>query len=76
MSYVIGGRPLAARLVAEMPPFVRQVVAALVERVPGDIRRRARLGCVSSSWWHRSPARVGRRPESSGRVRDRSQWHP
>ncbi|MFD4641977.1 PucR family transcriptional regulator [Lentzea sp. NPDC058436] len=34
MSYVIGGRPLAARLVAEMPSFVRQVIAALVERVP------------------------------------------
>ncbi|WP_394613910.1 PucR family transcriptional regulator [Lentzea sp. JNUCC 0626] len=34
MSYVIGGRPLAARLVAEMPSFVRQVVSALVERVP------------------------------------------
>ncbi|WP_439663208.1 PucR family transcriptional regulator [Lentzea sp. HUAS TT2] len=34
MSYVIGGRPLAARLVAEMPSFVRQVIASLVERVP------------------------------------------
>ncbi|MFD9703929.1 PucR family transcriptional regulator [Lentzea sp. NPDC059081] len=34
MSYVIGGRPLADRLVAEMPSFVRRVVAALVERVP------------------------------------------
>ncbi|USX49318.1 CdaR family transcriptional regulator [Lentzea sp. HUAS12] len=34
MSYVIGGRPLAARLVAEMPSFVRQVIEALVERVP------------------------------------------
>ncbi|MET9228194.1 helix-turn-helix domain-containing protein [Lentzea sp. NPDC003310] len=34
MSYVIGGRPLAARLVAEMPTFVRQVIASLVERVP------------------------------------------
>ncbi|MCX2954465.1 PucR family transcriptional regulator [Lentzea sp. NEAU-D7] len=34
MSYVIGGRPLADRLVAEMPSFVRQVIASLVERVP------------------------------------------
>jgi hypothetical protein len=34
MSYVIGGRPLAARLVAEMPSYVRQVIASLVERVP------------------------------------------
>ncbi|GHH63128.1 PucR family transcriptional regulator [Lentzea cavernae] len=34
MSYVIGGRPLAERLVAEMPSFVRQVIAALVQRVP------------------------------------------
>ncbi len=34
MSYVIGGRPLAARLVAEMPSFVRRVIASLVERVP------------------------------------------
>lgn len=34
MSYVIGGRPVADRLVAEMPSFVRQVIASLVERVP------------------------------------------
>src|ERR1044071_4053871 len=34
MSYVIGGRPLAARLAAEMPSFVRQVIASLVDRVP------------------------------------------
>lgn len=34
MSYVIGGRPVAARLAAEMPSFVRQVIASLVERVP------------------------------------------
>ncbi|SMD25336.1 PucR family transcriptional regulator [Lentzea albidocapillata] len=34
MSFIIGGRPLAARLVTEMPSFVRQVIASLVERVP------------------------------------------
>ncbi|HEX7308290.1 helix-turn-helix domain-containing protein [Lentzea sp.] len=34
MSFVIGGRPLATRLVAEMPSFVRGVIASLVERVP------------------------------------------
>ena len=34
MSFVIGGRPLAERIVAEMPSFVRKVIAALVERVP------------------------------------------
>ena len=34
MSFVIGGRPVASRLVAEMPAFVRQVIASLVERVP------------------------------------------
>lgn len=34
MSFVIGGRPLAARLVAEMPAFVRRVLAEITERVP------------------------------------------
>ncbi|MCP2246173.1 PucR family transcriptional regulator [Lentzea aerocolonigenes] len=34
MSYVIGGRPVADRIVAELPSFVRQVIASLVERVP------------------------------------------
>ncbi|NKE63298.1 transcriptional regulator, partial [Lentzea sp. PSKA42] len=34
MSFVIGGRPLAERLVAEMPFFVRQVLAEVTERVP------------------------------------------
>ena len=34
MSFVIGGRPLAARLVAELPSFVRQVLAEITERVP------------------------------------------
>ncbi|MEV6241576.1 helix-turn-helix domain-containing protein [Lentzea sp. NPDC051838] len=34
MSYVIGGRPLAERLVAEMPDFVRRVLHELIERVP------------------------------------------
>ncbi|MFD5825517.1 PucR family transcriptional regulator [Lentzea sp. NPDC060358] len=35
MSYVIGGRPVAARLVAELPWFARRVIEALVDRVPG-----------------------------------------
>ncbi|GGU67893.1 PucR family transcriptional regulator [Lentzea flava] len=34
MSYVIGGRPVADRLAVEMPSFVRQVLAEIVERVP------------------------------------------
>lgn len=34
MSYVIGGRPVADRLAAELPAFVRRVLAELVERVP------------------------------------------
>ncbi|WP_086662858.1 PucR family transcriptional regulator [Lentzea kentuckyensis] len=34
MSFVIGGRPVASRLVAEMPAFVRQVLAKITERVP------------------------------------------
>ncbi|HEX8864454.1 MAG TPA: helix-turn-helix domain-containing protein [Lentzea sp.] len=34
MSFLIGGRPLADRLVAELPTFVRQVLAEITERVP------------------------------------------
>ncbi|MFS8102008.1 helix-turn-helix domain-containing protein [Lentzea alba] len=34
MSYVIGGRPVADRLAAEMPSLVRRVLAEIVERVP------------------------------------------
>jgi hypothetical protein len=34
MPYVIGGRPLADRLVAELPAFVRRVLDELVQRVP------------------------------------------
>jgi len=34
MPYVIGGRPLADRLVAEMPAFVRRVLDELLQRVP------------------------------------------
>ncbi|WP_434450816.1 PucR family transcriptional regulator [Lentzea sp. E54] len=34
MSFVIGGRPLASRLVDELPSFVRRVLAEITERVP------------------------------------------
>ncbi|MET8760308.1 helix-turn-helix domain-containing protein [Lentzea sp. NPDC004782] len=34
MPYVIGGRPLADRLVVEMPAFVRRVLDELLQRVP------------------------------------------
>ena len=34
MSFVIGGRPVASRLVAELPSFVRQVLAEITTRVP------------------------------------------
>jgi hypothetical protein len=34
MSFVIGGRPLASRLLAELPSFVRLVLAEITERVP------------------------------------------
>jgi hypothetical protein len=34
MSFVIGGRPLAERIVAEMPSFTRLVLAKITERVP------------------------------------------
>ncbi|MFI6101126.1 PucR family transcriptional regulator [Lentzea sp. NPDC051213] len=34
MSFTIGGRPLAERIVAEMPSFVRLVLAEITARVP------------------------------------------
>ncbi|MDT7784871.1 MAG: hypothetical protein QOF58_3290 [Pseudonocardiales bacterium] len=34
MSFLIGGRPLADRLVAELPSFVRRVLVEITERVP------------------------------------------
>ncbi|WP_237048118.1 hypothetical protein [Lentzea guizhouensis] len=34
MSFVIGGRPLADRLLTELPAFTRQVLAEITERVP------------------------------------------
>ncbi|MEV6713120.1 helix-turn-helix domain-containing protein [Lentzea sp. NPDC051208] len=34
MSFIIGGRPLNERIVAELPSFVRLVLAKITERVP------------------------------------------
>jgi hypothetical protein len=34
MSFVIGGRPLADRLLTELPDFTRRVLAEITERVP------------------------------------------